>query len=241
MKLIAALASILLTFLVLPGAEMVLANPVSQPSVTVQSPINNQIYCTNEVELKATAFPYPINVVNFTLRYYILDDQPPIPTNGTAILSNLSPGSHALKLYGTFSTQDSNKTHEQNDALVSTVYFSVIYSTQWVIFTVVLALVLGITCLVLFRRRRQIKAALERPKRDVFFVGSVLLFFSSIPTVYFAWQIASNYLFPYWPPKLFVLNSGMPFIVSLFFLCLGLLLMRFGTHKKADTPKPNTI
>jgi hypothetical protein len=93
----------------------------------------------------------------------------------------------------------------------------------------------------LYRKRKQIKTALEGQKRDAFYVGSVLLFFSSISAVYFAWQTANDYLFPYWPPKLFVLDSTLPFVISLFFLSLSLLLMWFGAHTKADTPKQNTI
>jgi hypothetical protein len=230
---VGAVVSIFLTLLILSGTHLVLANPLAMPVVNVQSPVNNQNYLTNNVELKATAYATPSSI-NFTINYYILDNQQSVPTNGTTVLRDLSPGSHTIKLYGTRSVFDEyiNSTNYSNDELVSIVYFSVIYSTQWIIFTVILALVSGITSLVLFRKRKQIKAAIERPKRDVFFAGSVLLFFSCISTVYFAWQTANNYLFPYWPPKLFVLNSTLPFIISLFFLGLSLLLMWFGTHKK---------
>jgi hypothetical protein len=220
----------------------VLANPVAMPVVNVQSPINNQNYPTNNIKLKTTAYAVPSSV-NFSITYYVLDDQQAAPTNGSTILSDLSSGSHTLKLYGTRSVFDyyTNSTKKYNDELGSVVYFSVIYSTQWVIFTVILVLFLAITSLVLFKKRRQIKAALKRPKRDVFFVGVVMLFFSGMFTIYFAWQVAYNYLFPYWPPKFMASNPNLNFIFSLIFFSLSLLLMLSGTHKKAELPKPNAI
>lgn len=234
MKWTAAIAVIIFIILVLSATEQLLANPEAQPSVIVHSPVNNQIYPTNEIELNVIPFPYPSNVVNFTLNYYILDDQSPISTNGTGVLNNLSPGSHTLKFYGTFSSQLANSTHEQKDALVRIIYFSVIYSTQWVLFTTALVLFIAIICLVLFTKRRQIKVALKSQKRGVFYVGSALLLLSSVPTIYFIWQIADNYLFPYSPPKHNVLEPTLPFIISMFFLTLGLSLLWLGIRKKTD-------
>jgi hypothetical protein len=235
-----AVLSIFLAFLIVPGAEFVLANPVAMPVVNVQSPINNQNYPTNDVELKAMAYAISSSI-NFSLTYYILDDQQAVSTNGTTILSGLSAGSHTLKLYGIRSVFDvyTNST-KSIEELGSVVYFSVVYPTQWVILTVILVLVLAITSLVLFKKRGQIKAALERPKRDVFYFGAVLLFFSSIFIILFGWQISDFYLFPYWPLGM-VFVPILPFIISVFFLLLGLTLTWFGVHKKSASPMPKTL
>ncbi len=234
MKWSAALSAIVLMISVLSTAELAFANPVTEPSVNVKSPINNQNYPTNEIELKVTAFPYPPSEVNFTIRYYVLDDQPSISTNGTAVLSNLSPGSHALKLYGTFSrTSDiTNTTYVQNDALVSIVYFSVIYSTQWVIFSIILTLVIVATGSVLYWKRRQIARTLKGEKNVAFKLGMSLLIVGAGFFVPSAWQVANNYLFPYWPPNAVTRNSNFLFTVGLFGISMGLLLIWLGTRKK---------
>jgi hypothetical protein len=241
MKRLEALATVALAFLILSTTGLVFANPIAEPGVNVQSPVNNQNYMTPEVELKAVPFPYPPSVVNFTIKYYILDDKLATTTNGTAVLTDLSSGSHTLKIYGTFSSQYSNSSiHEQNDTLVSIVYFSVIYSTRWVIFAIALTLVIAIIGLTLYRKRRQIKTALKGEKNGIFSVGLVAFVLSSLSFVFFTWQVVGHYLFPYWPPKALTPNYNIPFVLSLFFLSLGLLIMLLSCTKKPVSPKPIT-
>jgi hypothetical protein len=230
MKRTAVLLPIALAVILLSIIGLVFANPIAASMVTVESPVNNQVYPTNTVELNATEFPG----FNFALKYYVLDGLPPVSTNGTAELSNLSPGSHTLKLYGTLTITHgyTNTTYEQNDLLVSVVYFSVIYSSKFVLFTVTLISISLVTCFVLYEKHREIKKAMKGQKNELFIIGLLFFVFSILPLSVSAWQISKNYLFPSWPRELL----GAPFfsfIISFLMLSFGLFLMWFEAHKKA--------
>ena len=195
----AAVAIIALTFIVLSATEITFANAFFPIFPNLESPINNQVYPTNTVEIRIKQNTQT-NFTKFTITKYVLDNQPPISTNSTStvVLSNLSPGSHTLELCGTclHTSITGNKTYVENfDCFV---YFGVIYSTQMVIFSFALTLVLVVIGLILYRKRRQIKVAFEGKKRDIFVVGLLLLVFFFLPTVGFALYIANIYLFPVW-------------------------------------------
>ncbi len=231
-----AIAAIVLALLLsLTLVEVALANPIIDPLVIVESPQNNQIYPSNTVQLNFTA----IGGFNYTAYYYVLDEQSPKTTNGISTLNDLTPGTHTLKIYGngSWTSQPNNITHVQNDVLVDFVYFSTYFSTAWVVFSIILALVV-IIALILFTKRRQIATALRREKNAFFYDGIILLLFGTIVCVLFAGQVANNYLFPHWPLKALSLNPNIPFTVSLIVMSAGLLLIWLGI-RKSNSSKVN--
>ncbi len=237
MKQAAALAVVALTFLFLSTAELAVANPIMAPVVDVESPVNNQVYPASDVELKFS----PLSWYTFSEYYYVLDDQAPTPINSTATLTGLSAGSHMLKIYGngtlTISSPPSH-TFQSNDELVSVIYFSTFFSTAWVIFAAVIVFIFTAIPFVIYKKRVQIKSAFKGEKNAIFSVGLVLFVLSSLAFVSFAWQVVSNFLFPYWPPRALTPNYNIPFVLSLFFLSLGLLIMWLSTVKRQPHPKP---
>ncbi len=236
---LAIIAAAVLTFtLTLAAVEVVSANPIIQPPVEVESPQNNKIYASNTVQLNFKA----LFGINYSSYYYILDNQPPKATNGTATLNDLSPGSHTLKIFGNGSYTEpfTNKTHEQHNWLLYVVYFSTVYSTAWVVFSVAMALVVIVAIVIPLIKRRQIATAFRGQKTAVFLLGAVLLLFGIIVCVPFAWQVANNYLFPHWPPRLLSVNPVLPLIASLILANVGLSLMWLGKRKRGSTSLPSS-
>src|SRR4030043_327739 len=84
------------------------ANPISMPLVVVDSPQNNQIYATTQVQLKFALSPYAY--YNFSSFAYSLDGQPTKATDGTTVLTNLAAGSHTLTIYGNGTYQSDYNT-----------------------------------------------------------------------------------------------------------------------------------
>lgn len=237
-----AIATIVLALLLsLTMVEVAVANPIIDPLVHVESPQNNKIYPSNTVQLNFTA----IRGFNYTAYYYVLDEQSPKITNGATVLNDLSPGSHTLKIYanGTFTSPPNNMTHENYDMLVDVVYFSTFYSTAWVVFTVIIAFVITIV-LILCWKRRQIAIRLRGEKNAAFKLGASLLFVGAGFFVPSAWQVANNYLFPFWPPIAVTRNANFHFTLGLCGISMGLLLIWLGTRKKKATqskPEHDTL
>jgi hypothetical protein len=202
-----------------------LANPIPPPLIWVNSPQNYKIYSSNEVELNITVIPdTSISLTSFS---FSLDGQETQATNGSTTLTNLSYGSHTLEIYG-------NNTYSYSTLAI--VYFSTVYSTSWVVFTIVLVATVSIVLLLLLKKRRQIVAALKGKKTAGFWTGLVcFVFFAILFFIPAIWIAASDYLFPHYPNSLstnIYPNSGI--LIGLIFMCTGLYLMRRGTKK----PKP---
>ncbi|MGD6933197.1 MAG: hypothetical protein ACQCN5_03225 [Candidatus Bathyarchaeia archaeon] len=237
MKHVAVYAVVALLLFFLSTAELAVANPIMTPMVDVESPVNNQVYPTSDVELKFT----PLSWYTFSEYYYVLDDQTPTLINNTVTLTGLSAGSHTLRIFGngtlTISSPPSH-TYQSNDELVSVIYFSTYFSTAWVIFAAVIIFISVVISFVLYKKRVQIKAAFKGEKNGIFFVGLIMFTLSTLSFVFFAWHVLGNFLFPYWPPRAMTPNYNIPFVFSLFFLSLGLLIMWLSTIKRQPHPTP---
>ena len=221
--LIATVTLVLLLSLTF-GAQMVSANPISIPPINVNSPENNKIYASNQVELNFTVRDAHRNYTSFS---YSLDGQKLIDTNQSCFLTNLPSGSHTLIIYGN-ATDD---TYWNGHELLSIVYFSTIYSTALLTFTPILTASLAILSLLLFFGRKRIVTRLKRPKKFSLWLGLLsFLFFTVFVFIPSFWNWADDYLFPRFPVEIrvspiFGIFGSTPFMI------LGLLLMWFGTRK----------
>jgi hypothetical protein len=216
-------------------AGLTAANPIEAPMVKVESPINNHVYPTSDVEFKIS----PLYWYTYSEYYFVLDDQTPMPLNGTVTLTGLSAGSHIVKIYGngtlTINSPTNNQTSQHNSDLLSVVYFSVFFSTAWVTFGAVILVAFTVVTFTVYKKRLQIKTALRGEKNAFFSIGLVMFVLSSLSFVFFALIVLENYLFPHWPQKFFTPNYNIPFVLSLFFLSLGLFVMWLSCKRKLFT------
>jgi hypothetical protein len=212
------------------------ANPLPPPLIRVNSPQNNKIYSSNEVQLNFTQIPNTdINLTSFA---YSLDGQAREATNGSSILTGLSYGSHTLAIYGNGTYLIGNNTHEYNSTL-AIVYFSTFFSTSWVVVTIVLAAVICTGLLIYFKKRRQLATALKGKKTASFWVGLfVFSFFAALVFFPSVWQMVSDYLFPYYPHYGISGFLGYGVVFGFIFMCIGWYMMRLGA-KKVQTQKEN--
>ena len=223
----------LLLTLVACSVEAAEANPILLPFVLVELPQNNQIYPSNTVQLVFTRSPYN-DYCNFSSYSYSLDGQPAKPTDGNNVLTDLVAGSHTLTIYGDGTYQNNyNAYTTHNDMVLAIVYFSTVYSPQWVTFGVILISAISVVSLALFTNRRQLASRLKAKKTLRFWVGLTFFLLSSVVFIAFAWAMASNYLFPYYPYRLEVIlvSPVLGFIVGLIFMGLGVGMMALGTKK----------
>jgi hypothetical protein len=205
------------------GAQIVSANPISVPSINVNSPENNKIYSSNQITLNFTVN----GVRNYTSFSYSLDGQEPIDTNKSGVLTNLPSGSHTLKIYG----NAYDDTYWNGHELLSIVYFSTIYSTAWVTFTLILTASLATLSLLIFFGRKRIAARLKREKGPIFWLGLLcFLFFTCLVFIPSFGHLANDYLFPKFPVE-FEVSPTFGIMISIPFMAIGLLLMYFGTRK----------
>lgn len=230
-KELAIAATIILALMsALMIVEVAVANPLTPSLIAVNSPQNNRIYPSNTVQLHFSVLPN--TWFNFTSFTYILDNQPPVATNGTTILTNLPAGSHTLTIYGRGTTSSGGTYYEHQDMLVAIVYFSTEYSTTWITFTIITLAAVTIIPLLLFLKRRQIAAKLKDKKNGAFWLGTALLVFGALVFVPFTWQAANDYLFPYWPRWMPLSPpSWLMIIGALIFMATGLYMMMLGTQK----------
>jgi hypothetical protein len=212
------------------------ANPILMPLVVVDSPQNNQIYATTQVQLKFALSPYAY--YNFSSFAYSLDGQPTKATDGNTVLTNLAAGSHTLTIYGNGTYQsDYNAYTTHNDLVLAIVYFSVVYSTAWVTFGLILFAAFSVTSLVLFTNRRQLASRFKAKKTLSFWFGLTCFLFASLFFIANGWGMASNYLFPYYPHRLEVIlfSPVLFFIGGMVFMVLGVGMMVLGTKERRDS------
>jgi hypothetical protein len=205
------------------------ANPITPPMVKIASPQNNQVYSQSNVWLNFSAVPMAINDFNFSSFSYSLDGQASQITNGGTLLTNLPSGSHSLVISG----KATEGYWKDKDMLLDIVYFSINYSTPWVVFTVVL-LTTSVPLLVgLFVNRRAVVQRLRRKKTASFWVGlACFLFFTVFVFGPSIWQLTNKYLFPrYGYGTLEISIVPMVVIFGLIFMVIGFLLMAIGTRQ----------
>jgi hypothetical protein len=239
-KVLALAATIILALLLslvvgVMVVKVAFANPIESPLIQVNSPQNNKIYSSNDIQLDFTALPN--TGYNFTSFAYSLDGQAAKATNGSTILTNLSYGSHTLIIYGTGTYKIGNNTFEHNDTVVAMVYFDALFSTSWVVFTIILIAVIAIGLLIFFNKRRQLITRLKGKKTVSFWFGLLCFLFSAtlffVPSV---WQMADDYLFPHYPQGISVF-PGYGIIFGLVFMGIGFYMMMLGTQESRNLRK----
>jgi hypothetical protein len=205
---------------------VVAANPISLPMVKVVSPQNNCVYTTNAVGLNFSAWQY--SAYNFSSYSYSLDGQPAKATDGYTLLTDLSPGSHVVEIYGNGSWAG---TSEKQNMFLARVYFSNVYSTAWVTFTAVSTVFAALVSFAVFMNRKNISARLRSEKTGNFWLGIVCFAASIVALVPSAWWYIDLYLFPRYPRGFSI--PPLPFLVLSFVgLVVSFALMAYGTRRK---------
>lgn len=212
----------------------VMANPIPTPLITVESPKNNIVYSSNNVSLIFSHVPAPDH--NFTSFSYSLDDQAEQNTDGNTVLTNLTPGSHVLEVYGDiawYSWPNWTVDHHNENYLLTIVYFSVSYSTAWANFAIVSTAIIGLFSLALFINRRQLIVRLKGEKTGIFWIGLTFAIISSFILIPSLWWHLNRYLFPSYPPRLAI--SLFPFLIfSLIFMGISVTLMVAGSRSSRN-------
>ena len=230
MKKLHAIPILVLVFLTAISIGIVTANPLPMSFVNVQSPRNNQIYPSSTIQLIFT--PTAENCTSFS---YVLDDQPPVTTNGHTTLTNLAWGSHELTIYTNRTLAAMGFVQEEKNMVASVVYFSVVYSPALVTIVAITLPATIIVSLSLFSRRRQIVARLKGEKSGVFWFGTLLFVPAFLIFIVFSSMVANDYLFPYWPKGLifYLLPYWLTATVCIIFTVIGFGLMWWGTQRES--------
>ena len=169
---------------------------------------------------------------NFTSFSYSLDGQANQTTNGNTTLTGLSLGSHTLLIYGNGTFQFGDSAQEFRYPL-QTIYFSIFFSTEGVILTLIAGSAFLIIGLALLRKRRQLARALKGKKTAGFWTGLASFF---LATLFFApslWEMSYEYYFWYFSRDVntsFLIGFGI--VLGSIFMAIGLYLMRAGTKSK---------
>ncbi len=231
-----ALGLLLVSFSAATGAfGLASANPLVPPLIHIDSPQNNKVYSSGAIPLNFTTIPdMPIALTSFT---YSLDDQPARATNGSTTLIDLPSGSHKLTIYGFGSYFGGSEPYESR---LTVVYFSVNYSTAWVVVTAIsVSAVLAISML-LFWKRKQVAASLSGKKEAKFWVGlTCFLLFSLMFFGPGVSLIVNDYLFPHYSQSI-TISSHWGIAVVCFFMVAGLFLMWRGTREARSSASLNS-
>jgi hypothetical protein len=142
-----------------------------------------------------------------------------------------------LTIYGTGTYTAGNRTYGPYEQILDERYFSMVFSTSWVVLSTVLV---AVTCTGLLLRKKLVNAFRGR-KTINFWFGTVWLLFFAALTSFPIWGVISNYLYPHYPPDFdFSLAGGLIGIVlGICFMLIGLYIMKSGI-KKNQSPE-NTI
>jgi hypothetical protein len=225
MKTQTAASTVLMVLLIAIISNLAVCTAIQPQSdwVEVTSPENNYVYPSGDVWLKFT--PLDALNVNFSSYSISLDgQQQPIDSTET-LLHNVPAGSHKLTIYGNVSTgYFTNQTE-----LLSIVYFSVNYSSNWVAFIMALSIVVVVLSVLLFVKRRQITMRLKGKKNGLFWLGLTLVILASFIVVPLGYSMLNSYLFPFYD-FLLVRVLPDPFVFGgLAVIGIGILLMALGT------------
>ena len=134
-------------------ANLAEANPLPSELIVVDSPQNNKIYYVTEVELNFTQLPD--TGWNFTSFDYSLDGNAKVAINGSVVLTGLSYCSHTLTIYGTGTYTGVNQTYGPYEQILEKRYFSIVFSTPWVVLSTILV---AVTCAGLLLRKKLVNA-----------------------------------------------------------------------------------
>ena len=208
-------------------SQIVSANPISLPTIKVYSPENNKVYPSNQIVLNFTVM---IPEANFSSFSYSLDGQEPRGTNQSCVITNLASGSHTLIIYG----NDTSHSYLNGREPLDVVYFSTVYSTTWLVFSLTLAASTVAFLLLVFIRGKSIVARLKREKTASFWLGLIcFIFFTGLLFIPSVWQLTNESLFPQYHRETVAYTNPLVFIiVSTLFMITGCFMMWFGTQKK---------
>jgi hypothetical protein len=225
MKTQTAVSTLIMILLVAVGSNLAVCTAIQPRSdwVEVTSPKNNYVYPSGDVWLKFT--PQKSLNVNFSSYSINIDGIEQSIDGNETLLPNLSAGSHKLTIYGNVSTgYFANQTE-----LLSIVYFSVNYSSNWVTFLLALSIVVAILSVLLFVNRRQITMRLKGKKNGLFWLGLITVILASFIVVPLGYSMLNSYLFPFYD-YLLVRILPDPFVYGgLAAIGIGILLMVLGT------------
>jgi hypothetical protein len=220
-------ASTLIVILLIAVCSNLALSSATQPRsdwIEVTSPQNNYVYPSGDVWLNFTSQnSIDVNYSSYSIN---LDGQMQnIAGNQTFHILNLSAGSHKLEIYGNISTgYFANQTE-----LLSIVYFSVNYSSNWVTFIMALSIVVVVLSVLLFVKRRQITMRLKGKKNGLFWLGLTLVILASFIVVPLGYSMLNCYLFPFYDYLLVRVLSD-PFVYGgLAVIGIGVLLIALGT------------
>ncbi len=215
-------------------ASLAEANPVPPELIAVGSPQDNKTYSSTELELNFTQLPD--TGWNFTSFHYSLDGKTKVATNGSAVLTGLSYGSHTLTIYGTGTYTNDNRTSGPYEQILEERYFSIVFSTGWTVLSIVLV---AATCAGLLLRKKLVNA-FSGKKTITSWFGAVWLLFSAALTSFTTWAIINKYLYPHYPPDLdFSLAGNLVYIaLGICSILIGLCIMKAGA-KKNQIPQKN--
>ncbi len=242
-KQFAVRVTLVLAFLFLAVAsalQVASANPVVMPMIEVASPVNNQIYPTSEVQLSFTVYRLPAGetLTSFT---YSVDGQPRQTTNGTNLLTGLTPGDHTLTIYGNHTNVWNNHVYFTGDVTVQIIHFSSSYSPRWVTFgEIAVAATIASVLAVLFFARHGLNAQLKAKKTAAFWVGLACIVLSALLFVPTVWEITGDYLYPsqLYPSHGIQVSPVFLIPYSAVALGVGVALMVLGA-KRRGLPNPS--
>jgi hypothetical protein len=212
------------------------ANPYIEAMIEVASPVNNQLYSSNSVQLTFSVL-HGYNITSFS---YSVDGQARKETNGSTMLTDLPSGTHSLAIYGNYTTSyttgNQTRTYNHNNELLQIVHFNTNYPTNWIVFTIVFTAVVVPIVAVLALKRRQLSRRLKGSKNPLFWLGVASSLFAIVVSASSVWYYTSKYLFP---PPLYphgtVFYSLVDAVFGLIFLLIGVALMALGTrHSKTE-------
>ncbi len=208
------------------------ANPSVPPLIVVNSPQNNKIYYSTEVQLNFKQIP-DTDII-FTSFDYSLDGKARVATNGSTVLTGLSYGSHTLTIYDNGTYYGARNQTYINEFTLEVISFNIVFSTSWVVLSIVLV---ALICLAILVRKRLVRA-FKGKKTSGFWFGLVwFLFFTALTSFPISWFI-NNYLSPHYPPDAFAFaGSFYGVIFGIGFMLIGLYLMKKGIIKESQIPQ----
>jgi hypothetical protein len=224
------LIALFLTTLSVEACNTVNANPLLPPLIELHSPQNNKIYQSNEILINFTKISDPyIELTSFT---YSLDGQAEKQTDGTTMLTGLTDGSHTLTFFGYGSLKYDNT--QPYGRTLGKIYFSVNYSTQWIVFGVAVSAVVGTSTLFLFAARNKIHKVFKKQKTARFWVGlACFIFFAALFVIPVALSAINDYLFPHYSNNLGVaVNTYFGITLGSIFMGAGLYMMKTGVKDR---------
>jgi hypothetical protein len=227
-KTVTAVLLLSLIFTAVSTLEVSLANPLRAHEIDVNSPQNDYVYGVGDVPLRFTTIAHVSSY--YSSFSYSLDGQELQVSNGDTTMHNLSVGSHRLAIYGKISSGYSAGTN----ALLTEVYFSVYFPSNWLSFILALSFFVVVFPLLAFVNRRRLLARLRGKKNALFWFGLLTIILAAMFVIPFGYKMLNFYLFPYdtrgsadMLPTPFVLGGLVVIGIGLLLLTVGTLQIKF--------------